>query len=348
MKNVKILVKLRHFIKSLAVLVFLFLFYSLSSAFIEFPAEGDKPNKADSLLSEKDGFPALFATSDFDPDKPYATQLNPKAVPFVQRYLRECGEDLEKMKIWGKPYFDMYDGIFAHYGLPLELKYLSVIKSALVRTVRSRAGAVGPWQIMPDEARRMGLKVNGRKDERKDFMKSTKAAAKILKELYAQFHDWTLVIAAYNCGAGRMRQAIRKAKSKNFWELQAYLPRETRNHVKRFIGTHYLFEGSGGLTTMTASELADFTLAARTTTNALNPKSGSSLSVQISGKYKAKVIAKNLEMSLQSFQKLNPHFDRSLSAGNEYHLRLPAEKIELFNNKKQEILYQSVQSLLNS
>lgn len=80
-----------------------------------------------------------------------------------------------------------------------------------------------------------------------DYYKSTHVAAKLMKELYAYFGDWLLVVAAYNRGSGRVRQAIRKAGSKDFWELQYYLPEEKGNHVKKFIGTHFIFEGSGGL-----------------------------------------------------------------------------------------------------
>lgn len=159
------------------------------------------------------------------------------------------------MKVWGKRYLDMYDRILTSYGLPKELKYLSVIESGLKSRVVSSAGAAGPWQIMRAEATRMGLKINANVDERTQFKKSTHAAAKILKELHSQFQDWPLVIAAYNCGAGRVRMAIRKSGSKNFWHLMVFLPPETRSHVKRFIGTHFLFEGNGGLTTMTAAEI---------------------------------------------------------------------------------------------
>ena len=201
-----------------------------------------------------------FSDTTIDPSRLYPTQFNSKVVPFVKKFILADGDKLEKMKTWGKKYFEIYDHVLSEYGLPKELKYLSVIESELTSKARSVAGAVGPWQIMEEEALRMGLRINPGVDERKSFRKSTHAAAKILKELYTQFNDWTLVIAAYNCGAGRVRQAIRKSGSKNFWNLQGFLPHETRCHVKRFIGTHYFFEGSGGLTTMTASELKRYKL----------------------------------------------------------------------------------------
>ncbi|MDB5245770.1 MAG: Membrane-bound lytic murein transglycosylase [Segetibacter sp.] len=347
MKNVKHIVNITRLLKSLAVSIFLLVLFAGSSAFKSF-ADGDpkKLSSKDSLLLDKNGFKSLFSASYFDPSKPYFSQLNPKAVPFVQQYIRSSGKRLERMKFWGKPYFDMYDGILVQHGLPKELKYLSVIESDLLPNVVSWAGAVGPWQIMAEEATRMGLRINSKVDERTNFYKSTHAAARILKELYKQFHDWTLVVAAYNCGAGRVRQAIRKSGSRNFWDLQPYLPLETRNHVKRFIGTHYIFEGSGGLTTMTASEISNFDQTKEyeslTTLNGVNIGT-----IEIAGKYKSSIIAKNLNIDLATFTKLNPNFDRFVSTGNSYHLRLPEDKLPLFSKNRHEILEQCIQSFLN-
>lgn len=348
MKNVKPFVKLRRLTKSFSV-TFLILFLGMIGSAFKSADENintQKTQSAEDLLSDKYGFKSLFGNNSFDPSQPYTSQLNPKAVPFVQSYIRECGANLEKMKIWGKPYFDMYDAILSLYGLPKELKYLSVIESDLVSNAVSVAGAVGPWQIMSSEAVRMGLKVTTRVDERKNFAKSTHAAAKILKELYSQFKDWTLVIAAYNCGAGRVRQAIRKSGSKNFWELQAYLPAETRNHVKRFIGTHYIFEGSGGLTTMTAAEIQDLNLTDVEKQKPSITEEGIS-TIEISGKYCSKIVSKNLGMDVSQFIKLNPNFDKLILAGNTYTIHLPADKIVLFTSKRNTILSESVQFLLN-
>lgn len=350
MKNVKIIVKLRRLIKSLAVGLIIPTIFVAGSAFKSSPDNGDpKKSLKDNLLNEKSGFKSLFSASYFDPTKPYVTQLNPQAVPFVQNYIREEGPNLEKMKIWGKPYFDMYDAILRQYNLPLELKYLSVIESSLISNSVSVAGAVGPWQIMASEAKRLGLRISNRTDERTDFLKSTTAAARILKELHGQFKDWLLVVAAYNCGAGRVRQAIRKSGTNNFWNLQAYLPAETRAHVKRFIGTHYVFEGNGGLTTMTASEILDYDLnVAATSTKAPTRVAppGHDL-VEVSGRYKSSVIAKSIGIELSLFNKLNPNFDKLIATGQPYNMSLPTEKAVEFNQNKNAILSESVQALLS-
>jgi membrane-bound lytic murein transglycosylase D len=351
MKNVRIFVKLRRLIKSLAVGLFIPTIFVAGSSFTSFSGNGD-PKKlvlSDGMQNEKSGFKSLFSASYFDPTKPYITQLNPKALPFVQNYIREEGASLERMKIWGKPYFDMYDGILQQYQLPIELKYLSVIESSLVSNSISSAGAVGPWQIMPAIAKDMGLKVTQRVDERKNFYKSTYAAARILKGLHKQFNDWLLVIAAYNCGEGRVRQAIRKSGTKNFWDLQEYLPEETRNHVKRFIGTHFIFEGNGGLTTMTASEVSDFdlNLAATNSKNLSVPGEAGYTIIEVAGKYKSSVITKNLGIDPPAFNKLNPNFDRLVAMGQAYKMRLPIEKAVLFERNKHTILNESVRSMLN-
>jgi membrane-bound lytic murein transglycosylase D len=100
----------------------------------------------------------------------------------------------------------------------------------------------------------LNLKVNARYDERTHFYKSTVAAAKYLRDLYKIFDDWLLVIAAYNSGPGPVLKAIKKSGSRNFWKLQYYLPAETRGHVKKYISTHYFYEGNGGVTTLTKYE----------------------------------------------------------------------------------------------
>ncbi|MDQ6813765.1 MAG: lytic transglycosylase domain-containing protein [Bacteroidota bacterium] len=351
MKNVRITVKLRRLVKSIAIGFFIPAIFVAGSAFTSSHDIGN-PKKAvleRPVENDKSGFKSLFSASYFDPTKPYVTQINPKALPYVQKYIREEGEDLEKMKIWGKPYFAVYDAILQQFGLPLELKYLSVIESSLISNSVSHSGAAGPWQIMPGMAKDLGLKVNRRVDERKNFYKSTYAAARILKGLHRQFNDWLLVIAAYNCGEGRLRQAIRKSGTNNFWELQSYLPEETRNHVKRFIGTHFIFEGNGGLTTMTASEMLDYDLklAAVNNKNLTGAEELGTSLVEVSGKYKSSVIAKILGIGISAFNKLNPNFDKMVALGQRYKMRLPTEKAALFAENKNAILNESVQSFLS-
>lgn len=138
-------------------------------------------------------------------------------------------------------YFPMFEEILTLYGLPLELKYLSIVESALNPNAVSKAGATGIWQFMYTTAKIYNLEINSFVDERRDPLKSTYAAAEFLSELYSLYGDWSLAIAAYNCGPGNVNKAIRRSNGKTtFWELYNYLPQETRGYVPSFIAVVYL------------------------------------------------------------------------------------------------------------
>ena len=181
-------------------------------------------------------------------------RLNSRAKTYIAQYIHNNNEALEKIKDHNQRSFRVIESIFRKYDLPVELKYLAVIESGLKTTAVSRVGAVGPWQFMAATARSLGLKVTHKYDERKNFYKSTGAAAKYLRDLYAEYEDWLLVIAAYNAGPGYVNAAIKKSGSRNFWHLQRFLPTETQHHVRRFIGAHYFFEGVGSEVTLTKAE----------------------------------------------------------------------------------------------
>ena len=305
-------------------------------------ASKDSSIKDQEASNPKDAFRDLFENE--SSNNATSFKLNPKAVSFVQDYMDSEGDRLTKMKNWAKPFFDRIDDIFSRKNLPVELKYLAVIESDLKSSATSRVGAAGPWQFMAETAKGLGLKVGRKTDERRDFNKSTVAAAKYLNALYNTFNDWLLVIAAYNAGPGVVNTAIRKSGSSNFWDLQYYLPAESRNHVKKFIATHYIMEGDGGLTTLTKKE----TEALGLTGNSPAMLDPTTAPVNISGKYNSTAITQNIQMTSADFNKLNPDFDRQLSANGSYNLRLPNDKMLLFQATKQQILEQSIQILLST
>ena len=141
----------------------------------------------------------------------------------------------------GNFYVPIFEEALDYYGLPLELKYLPVIESALEPKARSHAGAVGLWQFMLATGKRYDLKVNSLLDERQDPYKSTWAAARYLRDLYKIYHDWSLVIAAYNCGPGSVNNAIHRAGgTRDYWAIYPYLPSETRGYVPAFIAANYI------------------------------------------------------------------------------------------------------------
>jgi membrane-bound lytic murein transglycosylase D len=201
---------------------------------------------------------------------PEAT-LNKTANRYVSTYIKGYRTTLEVAKERSTNFFPIMDSVLESFELPVELKYMAVVESNLKPHAKSRVGAKGLWQLMPVTGRYLGLAIKKNYDERVNVYKSTVAAARYMKELYGQFEDWLLVIAAYNSGAGNVRKAIRKSGSRNFWALQQFLPLETRNHVKRFIAVHVYFEGKPGFTTLTKAEtklyrkkISDFVAAAQT------------------------------------------------------------------------------------
>ncbi len=201
--------------------------------------------KKDSTASAKSEFQTLInsTTTEVAVTTVSLLETYPEAVSFLEKYVAKEGKHYERMRPKAQPYFDMYDRILASYGVPTELKYLSVIESNLNNKAVSRVGAAGPWQFMPADARSFGLKVNGKVDERKDYEKSTHAAAKYLKQMYERFGDWLLVVASYNCGPNKVGRILEEKNGKTFWDIQQYLPLETRNHVKKYISMQYIFEG---------------------------------------------------------------------------------------------------------
>ncbi|MBQ6016149.1 MAG: transglycosylase SLT domain-containing protein [Bacteroidales bacterium] len=139
-------------------------------------------------------------------------------------------------------YFPIFEEKLAKYGLPLELKYMSIIESNLNPVAESRAGAMGIWQFMYRTGKLYGLKINSFMDERLDVEKSADAAARYLRDAYSVFGDWNLAICSYNCGSGNVVKAIKRADGKmDFWSIYPYLPRETRGYVPAFIGAMYAF-----------------------------------------------------------------------------------------------------------
>lgn len=192
-------------------------------------------------------------TSDI-PDNVYETRLkallSPIGMPFndvVKQYILLYSSrkkaDMERIIGLSEYYMPLFEDELARQGIPLELKYLPVVESALIPTAISRVGAGGLWQFMPSTGKLYGLEINSFVDERFDPVLSTRAACQYLKELYGIFNDWTLALAAYNSGPGRVAAAIKRAgpDAKTFWDIYPYLPRETRGYVPSFIAVNYTF-----------------------------------------------------------------------------------------------------------
>lgn len=308
-----------------------------------------KKEKIQYLSQEtKYGFKNLFKNYSYNSTMPYSSQVNPYAETYMQDYLQAHGSYLQKMKSEAILKFNFIDNIFAQYGLPKELKYLAVIESNLNSNATSWVGARGPWQFMSYTAKDYGLQVNGFIDERTDYYKSTNAAARYLLTLYKDLKDWLLVIAAYNGGSARVYSAIRQSGSRNFWALQYYLPTESRNHVKKFIATHYIME-AGDNTTSANMDYTTLKAGNNVFKSTVSQEDANNTEVlNISGKYNSVIIAKNLLMDITEFNRLNPGFDMVMSSGEPFDLRLPSDKMDLFVANKYPILNECVHVLLNT
>jgi len=282
-------------------------------------------------------------------------QINNNIVAgYINNFASRYSQHLQVMVSKGQPYFVMVEKIFREHGIPEEMKYLAVIESSFNTNARSRVGAVGAWQFMSGTARIFGLSVGKKVDERKDFYKSTVAAAKFLNELYNQFGDWLLVVAAYNCGPGGVQRAMNASGRTDFWGMQYFLPAESRNHVYKFIATGYIldrfnnFFGVGDDMTSTVANSAAVPGTASASTELTEEEMFNTVEFNISGKYRLDAIAKKLNMELTELEHLNPDFARMMaSPENSYDLRIPKDKMKEFQTEKEEILKESLQMMLD-
>jgi membrane-bound lytic murein transglycosylase D len=224
-------------------------------------------------------------------------------------------------KLIGKKfmYFPVFEEALAEAGLPQDIKYLTVIESALEPSARSHVGAVGLWQFMPGTGREGGLRINKYVDERKDIHKSTKAAIKYLTFLYDKYGDWALAFAAYNSGPGRVNYAIKKAGSSDYWKLKSYLPKETRKYVPYFLASQYLFKNYEAYDV--TPEFPDLDLQIIEKTKVYIAWSFSKIS-EITG------------IDIKKLRKLNPAYNRDYIPQSEfgYNLVLPKRVIHKFKS----------------
>lgn len=167
-------------------------------------------------------------------------RFTPAVKSYIKTYTVKKRQHTEAMLGRISIYFPMFEKYLSENNLPVDLKYLSIVESALNPKAVSRSGAVGLWQFMPPTGKENGLKINSTVDERRDPHKSTLAAAKYLKKQYNRYNNWELALAAYNGGPGRVNRAIKRGRSKNFWRIKRYLPKETQNYVPAFIAATYV------------------------------------------------------------------------------------------------------------
>lgn len=259
---------------------------------------------------------------------------NERVRAFILRYVKRSPKQVARMMRMSEYYFPMFEEALCRYDLPYELEYLPIIESALNPIARSPVGAAGLWQFMPGTAKLFGLEVNSLVDERMDPVRSTEAACQFLSSMYNVFHDWNLVIAAYNCGSGNVNKAIRRANGKrDFWSIYPYLPRETRNYVPIFIAANYAMNyGEDHGICKAPVEKIMVTDTIRTTQR---------LHLQ--------QVSENLDITMEELRRLNPQYSRDiLPGGTPYALCLPSDKVGLFIDQQDSILAYKADSLINN
>lgn len=246
----------------------------------------------------------------------YTSEVHQIINNFISRYRH----DSEILLGRGNQYFPIYEHELEKYGLPSEIKYLSVIESSLVPTAKSQTGARGLWQFIPSTGKLYGLTINNTVDERLDITRSTQAAVRFLKDLYEQFGDWSLALAAYNCGPGGVKKAQRYANADDadvFWDIRSFLPKETRRYVPKFIAMNYLmnyFEVHG--LEPSAKNMVDVQLA----------------TLRVHDYISFKELSQSLDIDYRLLKKLNPAFLRGYipKSSKGYVLTLPLDKMNNF------------------
>jgi len=236
---------------------------------------------------------------------------------YIHLYTHKRIDLVENMLGLADYYFPIFEEIFDSKQMPIELKYLAVIESALNPNAVSKVGATGLWQFMYGTGRLYKLEINSLIDERRDPIKATYAAANFLNDMYKTYHDWILVIAAYNCGPGNVNKAIRRSGGKrNYWDIYYYLPRETRGYVPAFIAATYVM-----------NYYAEHNLKANKSSMPILCDS-----VMLNQNIHFEQISHFMNISVDQLRNLNPQFRHDIipAATKPYALRLPANQILRF------------------
>jgi membrane-bound lytic murein transglycosylase D len=261
-----------------------------------------------------------------DAKSPFNIEYNPGLENIIKSFLKNRKKSFGRLMAISEYYFPMFEEALAKENVPLEIKYLAIVESALNPKAVSRMGATGLWQFMYQTGKQYNLKIDSYVDERSDPLKSSEAAAKYMSKMYAVFDDWDLVLASYNSGPGNVAKAIRRSGGQqNYWNIRKNLPRETQGYVPAFLATMYIYEyqKEHGIKPERA-------LVQHFATD----------TIMIKKQMSFKQISDLLDVPVAQLQLLNPSYKMNvipLYADQDHFLRLPKDKIALFASNEDKI-----------
>jgi membrane-bound lytic murein transglycosylase D len=258
-----------------------------------------------------------------DANSPFDLVYNEHVKGFINMYAMRKRESVSRMMGVAQLYYPMFEEVFDRYNIPLELKHLAVIESALIPYAKSRAGATGLWQFMYPTGKMYGLNVTSYIDQRCDPYKATVAAAEYLKSLYGMFGDWQMVLAAYNAGPGTISKAIRRSGGKKtYWEIRPFLPTETQGYVPAFIAANYVMTYG--------PEHNIYPAVPRKTYFEVD-------TVVVKEQMNFEQLSQALDISQEEILYFNPQYRKNIIPSGGNAMCLPKNKIGIFLNNEQDI-----------
>lgn len=263
---------------------------------------------------------------DMDAKSPFNIQYNPALENVIKSFLKNRKKSFERLMGISEYYFPMFEDALAQQNVPLEIKYLSIVESALNPKAVSRVGATGLWQFMYQTGKEYQLNVDSYVDERSDPLKSSTAATQYMTNMYRIFGDWELVLASYNSGAGNVAKAIRRSGGQqNYWNIRKYLPQETQGYVPAFLATMYIYE---------------YHKEHGIVPNRAVVKHFETDTVMVKKEMSFKQIADLLDIPVAQIQLLNPSYKINVVpyyTNKPHYLRLPKDKIAIFTSNEDKI-----------
>lgn len=261
-----------------------------------------------------------------DAKSAFHIEYNPGLENIIKHYLKNRKRSYERLMALSQYYFPIFEEALAKYNVPLEIKYLAVVESALNPRAVSRAGATGLWQFMYGTGKQYNLDITTFTDERSDLLKATDAACQYMVNMYKIFGDWDLVLASYNAGPGNVTKAIRRSGGKqNYWNIRPYLPKETQGYVPAFLATMYVFEFHKEHGIKPEKPIVNH-FATDT--------------VMVKNKMSFKQLSDLLDIPMDQLQFLNPSYKRDFipyQQDKKHFVRLPLDKVAVFTSNETKI-----------